>query len=176
MTFFLEREPAYQRAVGQVLAIGGTELVAGGPAVEQADEPRFFNSVFLLSDRGEILHRYDKEYLVPLAEYFPLGRIDLLRRQFGRIRVFTPGGAEPLLPTAAGPAGIAICNEAILPEVVSRRVAQGAAYLVNPSNDTWIPDSKFTAQQFDIVSLRAVEQRRYLVRASTSGPSAIVDP
>jgi len=35
---------------------------------------------------------------------------------------------------------------------------------------------KFSAQQFDIVRLRTVEQRRYLVRASTSGPSAIVDP
>jgi apolipoprotein N-acyltransferase len=29
---------------------------------------------------------------------------------------------------------------------------------------------------YDIVSLRAVEQRRYVVRASTSGPSAIIDP
>jgi apolipoprotein N-acyltransferase len=29
---------------------------------------------------------------------------------------------------------------------------------------------------FDLVRLRAVEERRWLVRASTSGPSAIVDP
>ena len=27
-----------------------------------------------------------------------------------------------------------------------------------------------------MVGLRAIEQRRYLVRASTSGPSAVVDP
>ena len=54
-------------------------------------------------------------------------------------------------------------------------MADGARYLVNPSNDTWIPGETFAELQFDIVSLRAIEQRRTLVRASTSGPSAIVD-
>jgi len=64
----------------------------------------------------------------------------------------------------------------MLPEVAAERVEAGARYLVNPSNDTWIPGEKFADMQFDIVSLRAIEQRRTLVRASTSGPSAIVDP
>jgi apolipoprotein N-acyltransferase len=60
--------------------------------------------------------------------------------------------------------------------VVARRVAEGATVLVNPSNDTWIPEPRFAELQLDIVRLRAVEQRRWLVRASTSGPSALVDP
>jgi apolipoprotein N-acyltransferase len=81
-----------------------------------------------------------------------------------------------LLPTVAGAAGILICNEAMLPEVAAARVAAGAAYLVNPANDSWLDDPTYAALQFDIVSLRAVEQRRWLVRASTSGPSALVDP
>jgi apolipoprotein N-acyltransferase len=108
-------------------------------------------------------------------EYFPLG-IDLLRRSFGRIREFVPGDAPALLPTRAGPAGILVCNEAMLPHFAGRRVAEGAAYLVNPSNDSWARDPKFAQQMFDIASLRAVEQRRFVVRASTSGPSGVVDP
>jgi apolipoprotein N-acyltransferase len=64
----------------------------------------------------------------------------------------------------------------MLPELVSKRVAAGAAYLVNPSNDTWLDDQTYSNLQFDIVATRAIEQRRHLVRASTSGPSAIVDP
>ena len=56
------------------------------------------------------------------------------------------------------------------------RVRAGASYLVNLANDTWVGDPKFAAIVFDTVALRAVEQRRYLVRASTSGPSGIVDP
>jgi apolipoprotein N-acyltransferase len=63
----------------------------------------------------------------------------------------------------------------MFPEIAAARVRAGAVYLVDPANDTWLTP-KFSAQQFDIVTLRAVEQRRYLVRASTSGPSAIVDP
>lgn len=65
---------------------------------------------------------------------------------------------------------------AMLPEVVSARVAAGAEFLVNPSNDSWVADETYAALQFDIVALRSVEQRRWLVRASTAGPSALVDP
>jgi apolipoprotein N-acyltransferase len=67
------------------------------------------------------------------------------------------------------------CNEAWFPEISGRRVREGAGYLVNLSNDSWF-EPNFSAQSFDMVRMRAVEQRRYLVRASTSGPSAIVDP
>jgi apolipoprotein N-acyltransferase len=60
--------------------------------------------------------------------------------------------------------------------VASQRVAAGATYLVNPSNDSWVPDAGFAWQQFDIAALRAVEQRRYLLRVSDSGPSGVIDP
>src|SRR5207244_5667607 len=76
---------------------------------------------------------------------------------------------------AAGLAGVTICNEAMFPEIAAARVRAGATYLIDPANDNWFTP-KFSEQQFDVVTLRSVEQRRYLVRASTSGPSAIVDP
>ena len=63
-----------------------------------------------------------------------------------------------------------------MPHVAGERMAEGAAYLLNPSNDSWVPDAGFAWQQFDIAALRAVEQRTYLVRVSDSGPSAVVDP
>jgi apolipoprotein N-acyltransferase len=175
MAFFLEDDQLYRAAVTRVLRAGAVELVAGGPTVASKEPETYYNSVFLLSAQGEVRARYDKEHLVPLAEYFPL-QIDLLRRSFGRIREFSHGEATEPLPTAAGKAGILVCNEAMLPELAARRVSEGATILVNPSNDTWISDPGFVQQQFDIVSLRAIEQRRYLVRASTSGPSGIVDP
>jgi apolipoprotein N-acyltransferase len=175
MVFFLEDEPLYRMVIARVLQREAVELVAGGPALEDADRPTYYNSVFVLSHQGEVRGRYDKEYLVPFAEYFPAG-IDLLRRDFGETRVFTPGQRTSPRAPSAGLAGVLICNEGMLPEVAGQRVAQGATYLLNPSNDTWISDPGFVRQQFEIVSLRAVEQRRDLVRVSTSGPSAIVDP
>jgi apolipoprotein N-acyltransferase len=175
MTFFLEEEPAYQRAIRRFLASGGAQLIAGGPHAVRSESPRFLNSIYLLSDEGVILGRYDKQYLLPFAEYSPLAQLELPRGLFGPVREFSAGESTQPLPTRAGLAGIVTCNEAMFPEIVAQRVAKGAAYLVNPSNDTWIPHRKFAAQQFDIISLRAIEQRRYLVRVSTSGPSAIVD-
>jgi apolipoprotein N-acyltransferase len=177
-TFFLEEEPAYRRYLASFLTRADLELVAGGPsrAAAEPQDRSYFNSIFVLDDAGAIRGRYDKHHLVPFAEYLPLRRLDFLRRRFERVRVFQHGERAAPLPTRAGPAGILVCNEAMYPEVARERVRQGARYLVNPSNDTWIQDEVWAERMFDLVSLRAVEQRRYLVRASSSGPSAIVDP
>lgn len=178
MTFFLEQEPVYRDGLARFVAARDLELVAGGPrAATDAASGRelHFNSVYLLGRDGAIRGRYDKQELLPFMEYFPLG-VDLLRRRFGRVRDFTAGEETPLLPTRAGLAGVLNCNEALWPELAAERVAQGATFLVNPSHDAWIPRLQFARQQLDMVRLRAVEQRRDLVRASSVGPSAIVDP
>ena len=177
LTFFLADEPEYQRAIALVLAAKDLELVVGGPSRAAGGSERFHNSVFLVEPDGAIRARYDKQYLVPFSEFFPLASFDFLRRRFERVRVFERGAGEAeLLPTRAGRAGVLTCNEAMLPEVAGRRVAAGAEILVSPSNDSWIRADKWAEQMFDMVALRAIEQRRFLVRASTSGPSAIVDP
>jgi len=177
MTFFLDEEPLYRAAIARVLQPHDAHLVAGAPrVVGSRDVPTYYNTAFLLAPDGSILGWYDKQRLLPFAEYFPLRSIALLRRRFARVREFAPGVSTSLLPTPAGLAGIVICNEAVFPDIPAARVRDGAGYLVNLANDTWVSDRAFSEQLFDIVSLRAVEQRRYLVRASTSGFSAIVDP
>jgi apolipoprotein N-acyltransferase len=175
MTFFLEREPAYRKAIARVLQLNDVEIVAGGPRAVGDDAPVYFNSIYTIDPDGAIGGRYDKQHLVPFAEYFPL-RIDLLERNFGRVRSFESGTTADPIPTRAGPAGVVVCNETMLPEVVAERVDHGAVYLLNPSNDSWIRDEKYVEQQFDIAVMRAIEQRRTLVRVSTSGPSAVIDP
>lgn len=176
LTFFLEREPLYLRSLARVLREADAELVVGAPRAEGPDGTApYRNSVHLVAPDGSLRARYDKQRLLPFMEYFPL-RADLVRRRFGRVREFSPGAPTPPLPTRAGPAGVLVCNEALLPQVAGERMAQGASYLVNPSNDSWVDDAGFAELQFDMVALRAVEQRAWLVRASDSGPSAVVDP
>lgn len=175
ITAFLEQETALHRALAAVVG-NRSELVVGAPRAGTPDGgPPFTNSVYLVGGGGELAARYDKQFLLPFMEYFPL-RLDMARRQFGRVREFTPGAPSPPLPTRAGAAGMLVCNEAFLPHVAGARVAEGATYLVNPSNDSWVPDAGFAAQQFDLAALRAVEQRRWLLRVSDSGPSGVVDP
>jgi apolipoprotein N-acyltransferase len=176
MTFFVDKEPAYRAAIGRVLAAYDAELVAGAPRFENPDQPAYFNSVFVFRPDGEISARYDKRRLMPFAEYFPLSMIDLLRRSFGRVRTFEAATPLAPMPSRAGKLGVIVCNEAIYPDDAATRAREGAEVLANLSNDSWVEGTEFAENQLRIATLRAIEQRRWLVRASTSGPSAIVEP
>ncbi len=176
MTFFVDDEPAYRKIIASVTGASGAQLIAGAPRFVNRHNPKYYNSAFLLSPYGEVLAHYDKVHLLPFTEYLPFGRFDYIRRSFGRVRSFEPGTSATLLPTVAGKAGVLICNEAMFPRLAGRRVESGAQVLVNLSNDAWVRDAGFAEQQFNLVLLRAIEQRRYMVRASTSGPSAVIAP
>ena len=54
-------------------------------------------------------------------------------------------------------------------ETAQRFISEGAEVLVNLSNDAWFGDPEPALQQLEIASLRAVENRRYLVRAASTG-------
>jgi apolipoprotein N-acyltransferase len=177
MAFFIEKEPRFRSSIGRVLSVSGTTLLAGGVRLDGSEEsPRYYNTIFAIGADGEIQGHYDKEKLVPFGEYFPLQTIEILRRRFARVRVFEPGSPDSVLPTRLGPAAVAICNEVMLPELVARRVRAGGEFILNPSNDAWSPEPVFAEQMLNMAIIRAVEQRRWLVRASTTGPSALVDP
>lgn len=173
LTFFLEREPTYRAVMAYTLQPRNLQLVVGGV---RGDDRTVFNSAFVLEPDGRIGGSYDKEVLVPFAEYFPLRSIGFLNRQFGRVKQFTPGSHTDPLPTILGPAAVVICNEALLPEVVSDRVRRGATVIVNLANDGWLGAEAFSHRVLDVTVFRAVETRRYVLRASTSGTSAVIDP
>lgn len=174
MTFFVDRERLYRAAIAQVIGARGAELVSGGPHVADEGAQTFYNSAFALDGAGEVRARYDKERLLPFAEYFPLASLDLVRRSFGRVRSFVPGAPSAPLPTVVGRAGVLICNEAMFPELARARA--DADFLLVLTNDTWVGAPKFAGIAFDMAVVRAIETGRFLVRASTAGPSAIVTP
>lgn len=176
VTFFLADEPLYREAIARVLAASGTQLVTGGPYREAGPPTRFYNSAFVVTPDGALGGRYDKRILMPFAEYYPAWIGWFSRRRFGDVREFTPGRASPPLPTVAGPAAVVTCNEALFPRTVAARVAEGGGYLVNLANDGWLGVYRYSDRVLDMVALRAIEHRRWLVRASSSGGSAIVAP
>lgn len=175
VTFFLDEEPLYLAAVADVLARTGADLVVGGPRREGAPS-RFYNAAFYVTSDGRIGAHYDKVRLLPFAEYFPLRTIELLRRKFERVQHFTAAETPALLPTRAGDVATVICFEAIFPEVVRQQTAAGARLLVNLSNDGWFGPTAGSDQHLAMVALRAVESRLWVLRATTTGVSAIVDP
>jgi apolipoprotein N-acyltransferase len=178
VTFFLAHEPHYQTRIRRLLEAVGSDLLVGAPHHEDVDpaRPAYFNSAFYMTSDGHITGRYDKVHLLPFGEYFPLRTIEFLRRRFERVRYFTPAQEARLLDTRLGKIAVAICFEAIFPDLVRRRMSSGAEILVNLSNDAWLGDNAGPRQHATMIAMRAVENRTWVVRATTTGISAVIDP
>jgi apolipoprotein N-acyltransferase len=81
-----------------------------------------------------------------------------------------------VLPAEAAAVGAFLCAEAMDPEAARRLSAAGAELLANPSNDFWFSAAPAARLQLETASVRAVEERRWLLRATPTGYSALVDP
>ncbi|MBM4266800.1 MAG: apolipoprotein N-acyltransferase [Deltaproteobacteria bacterium] len=142
---------------------------AHAPADRRSSETRH-NSVFLVRD-GELAGRYDKEEPLPLSERDSFG----VRSHLG-LPSYAPGTKTAPLASSAGRIGVLLCSEAMQPSLARERVRDGAVLLVNPSNDSWFGAEFAQRTQLRIASMRAVESRRFLIRPTTTGYSAVIDP
>lgn len=169
-SYLQEATPAREAVLG-VAASAGTDLVLGGPHyVRTPAGTRYHNSVFLIRD-GRLAARYDKNRLVPFGEDT---RLEWLLGH--KLVSYTAGSGGFVLPASALQVGAFVCVESMYPELVREVTRQGAEVLVNLSNDYWFGYAASARHQLDIAALRAVENRRYLVRATPTGFSAVVDP
>ena len=147
------------------------DLILGGPHYEPSPAgTRYHNSAYLVRDQRVVAH-YDKHRLVPFAED---GRLAWLHDQ--PPTAYTAGSGSFILPARGLRVGTLLCVEAMYADLVRRAVDEGAEVLVNLSNDAWFGHPDPARQQLDIATLRAVENRRYLVRAAATGFSAVIDP
>lgn len=149
-------------------------LIAGGVRKGPAGQG-VYNTAYIVSDNdAENIGYYDKNILLPYAETSPFG--SFLGDFYTAPAAFLPGDTPPAVRTGAGTAGLSICFEAVYPGHVSRSVRDGARYLVNISNDGWFGRTSEPVLHLRQAALRAVESRRYLVRAANNGFSAIISP
>jgi apolipoprotein N-acyltransferase len=139
---------------------------------------RELNSAYLADFDGKIVGRYDKHYLLPFGEFLPFGEtFPSLHRWSPNSGHMIAGESVAPLVIDRHPITVLICYEDILPWFVNRAVNEGRPeLLVNITIDTWFGDTIEPVEHLALAGLRAVEHRRYLVRATNSGLSAIVDP
>ena len=180
-------ETAYVRGIRRPLPVSGrlvvddlaVPLLFGGTSVGEENGRRVkSNSAFLVGADGTIADAYDKNLLIPLAEYVPLGRLlPALGELLPQVQDFTPSQETPALRLGAHRIATPICYEAIRPDFVRRMMrASGADLIVTLANDAWFGDSQEPSIHLALARLRAIEHRRWLVRATNSGISAFVDP
>jgi len=151
-----------------------------GVLMARPDKPRarMFNTAILSDVGGTVLGRYDKQYLLAFGEYLPFGETFPVMYQWSpHSSRFSEGTTIEPMVWQGHKISALICYEDILPSFVNKVVRHAdPELLVNLTNDAWFGDSTEPWIHLALAKLRAVEHRRYLIRATNSGVSAIVDP
>jgi apolipoprotein N-acyltransferase len=137
-----------------------------------------YNSAVLVDPQGQDVFTYDKIHLVPFGEYEPFPLIHrVVQSVSSEVGGFQKGTkyAVAHLPGGASLAAF-ICYEAIYPGEIRNFAAEGAQLFINISNDGWFGHSAAAEQHLRIARVRAVENRRWLLRVTNNGITVSVDP
>ena len=152
----------------------GGDLLIGLP--ERTDKDHYYNSV--LSFGASPTQTYRKSHLVPFGEFIPLRPVfgwllDVLQIP---LLDFSRGGPDQQpLKVAGQQVAVNICYEDAFGEEVIRQLPQ-ATLLANFSNDAWFGRSIAPVQHLQISQMRALETGRYMLRATNTGVTAVINP
>ncbi|PIE64177.1 MAG: apolipoprotein N-acyltransferase [Desulfobacterales bacterium] len=141
-------------------------------------EQKQFNSAYFITGEGKQAGPYHKWIRVPFAEYVPLdGILDWPDWLVPERPDVMPGNEYQQYPLGEGlRIGPLICWENLFAGHVRILVNQGNDVIVQLTNDNWFGSTAAPWQHNAASVLRAVENRVFLVIASNTGPSQIIDP
>jgi apolipoprotein N-acyltransferase len=180
--------PAEVRSVGEEPALpwigDGSAFLVGAYAEDRGG--RRYNAAFAVHPDGTVPAPYYKRVLIPFGEYMPLASyLPWLQTMSANSGFLTPGDAVKIfsypMRRADGTAytlkvAPLICYEDTVPAPACEAALGGAQLLVNLTYDTWFGRTVAPDEHHLIAAFRAIENRRFLVRATNTGLSAVVDP
>lgn len=179
-TMFTSAEPAFRGAMAKLARVTGAPIVVD--AVGFATQPNstgrydeFASASFFLPD-GTYAGRYDKMHLVPFGEYTPYKQLFFFAGHLLDQLVFVPGTQRNLFSVDGHRYGVFICYESIFGDEVRQFAKNGAGVLVNLSDDGWYGDTSAPWEHLDMARMRAIENRRWLLRDTNTGTTASIDP
>ena len=178
---FFATDPIFRDALANLARASQAWIVTGNIGTENptaaTPQSKEFNSAQLVSPTGDFLARYDKIHLVPFGEYVPFRTIFSFAAGLTEaVGDFTHGTSRAALDAGDHKLGVFICYESIFPGEIRQFASQGAQLLVNISNDGWYGDSGAWAQHLNQARMRAIENNRWLLRATNTGLTASIDP
>ncbi len=169
--YYYEDRDFHQAAIN--IARHGSYFLFGTVAYTNGHQP--LNSALLLRPDGSEAGRYDKIDLVPFGEFIP-PLFSFVNRITQEVGDFTPGHDIKVLNAGPNHLGVFICYESAFPDLVRQFSASGANVLMNLSNDAYFGHSEARVQHLSLVRMRAVENRRFIVRSTNDGITAVIDP
>jgi apolipoprotein N-acyltransferase len=179
MPFFFQQGGKLSDMVRETARDINGGILFGTPAYQISSTGRttYFNRACLIDEKGVTTGCYDKMHLVPFGEYLPWGFLTSWARELvPAAGDFTAGTSHAPLEWHRIRIGVLICFESIFPELARKSVASGANCLAVITNDSWFGDTGAPWQHAQMAAFRAVEQRRWLIRAANTGISEIISP
>lgn len=158
--------------------VGKLLVGAGTYQVDPSDQSKTHFVSALLVDGQGVCGRHDKIKLMPYGEFIPGETVfPQLRSWFGGTRVIQRGTAmEPVGDVCGMKVGTVLCCEDMYPELTRDLARQDAQVLVCLGNGMAFNSRVALNQHFRIARFRAVENRRFFVRCTSHGVSAVVSP
>jgi apolipoprotein N-acyltransferase len=178
---FEENDPQFRAALSNLARQANAPIIAGNIGTDRTtDNPRgynLFNSASFVNPQGEFVGRYDKMHLVPFGEYVPFKAVFF----FAKSLLYEAGnfdrGEDRIVFTTGGHTyGTFICYESIFGDEIREFSKLGAEVLVNISNDGWYGDTSAPWQHLNMVRMRAIENHRWILRATNTGVTASITP
>jgi apolipoprotein N-acyltransferase len=178
---FQENDPTFREAMSALAKDAGTPVIVGNIGIDRTTANArgyyLFNSASFVTPQGEFAGRYDKMHLVPFGEYVPFKDLFFFAQNLlHEAGTFDAGSRRSVFEVNGHRYGTFICYESIFGDEVRQFVEQGADVLINISNDGWYGDTSAPWQHLNMVRMRAIENHRWVLRATNTGVTGSVDP
>ena len=183
----VDRDPLAFPAIGQAVDRAATALDApiliGYTNLNERDRVKNWLAVWEPGTGMDESARYSKHVPVPFGEFIPFRDfIASFATEVAQSSRDMEAGNEPPLMTIEArdgrsvPLAVGICFEAAYPLVIGDGVARGGQAIIVPSNNYHFRSSGESAQQGQLLRMRAMEYSRSAVQASTTGHSYVIRP
>jgi len=175
---FLDKDPRLLTPLRDLAVYMHAPVIAGTTSLDaHGDRFDMYNSALFVRPDGAVAGRYDKIHLVPWGEYIPYKNFfsfaKNLTQQAGDM---THGWRRVVFSSGGHRFGVFICYEEIFGDEIRLFAKQGAQVLVNISNDGWYGDTCAPWQTLNMSRMRAIENRRWLLRDTNTGITTVIDP
>ncbi len=163
-----------ERQLASIARSHHATLVAG--VTYPVGATRFRNEIVALSPAGRLVATFEKVHRVPFGEYVPdRGFFEHFANLSDIPRDAIPGTGSGMITTPAGRFAVLVSYEDFFSNRGLSGVRAGGKILLVPTNTSSYSSSQAPAQELAASKLQAIEEGRYLLQASPTGYSAIID-
>jgi len=164
---------AVSNRTNAVILTGATDYIVSS---DEGEIP--LNAAFVIRPNSRALESSSKVRLVPFGERIPGQKwLPFLKNLHLGQAEFRPADSVTVFPAGTVPPfACLICFEVVFPEVAADAVQKGAQFFGHITNDGWYGNSSGPYQHLALTRLRAVVNRRSIVRSANTGVSALIFP